>query len=390
MVSGFFITACLLWLLGSFVIPFALLKNIWSLPLLVHVNTVGLALFTMMGALFQMLPVVAGAVIENPKRKALISWSLLFGGYLPFLSGFFIKSLHLLLIGGFFLLTGVLYTSLLMLHRLISIKSYTPTSKGMKFALLYLILGAIVGFALLLSYWGFLPYRAVLLKVHLASMLFGWVFLLVASVSFQVVEMFFVTKPYARNYAMNFPYFLTAALFLSLWDSLYSRVPLALLVLFHAFLTLRRLMGRKRKTTDKLLHFWYLAFLNLTVSVPFYLLKDVDEVFFHYFLISFGLFFTTLIIGMMLRIVSFLVWFHLSNEGAERVPLMSEVINQRMVSLCLYLTALLSVSLYSLYFTKLYILPLSLYLMSAFTFSFCIIRGCMVYFRESPLYNPSV
>ncbi|RME10205.1 MAG: hypothetical protein D6804_04785, partial [Aquificota bacterium] len=212
LVSGFFTTACFLWFLGSLLELVAFFSDRLSLPLLVHITTIGFALFSMFGALFQMLPVVTGAVIERPKPKAFVSWLLTISGYLPFLSGFYFQSLYLLLAGAFMLLLAVAYTGLLMLYKLVRIKSYTPTVRGMKFSLLFVLIGALLGFLVVLSYSGYVPYTEYLLKAHLLTMLFGWVFSLVASVSFQVVEMFFVTKAYPRLYAMNFSYLLIPAI----------------------------------------------------------------------------------------------------------------------------------------------------------------------------------
>ncbi len=183
---------------------------------------------------------------------------------------------------------------------------------------------------------------------------------------------------------MNFPYFFTPALIIALYDSPIARLPLALLVLLHTLLTLQRLFTSKRGFADKSIYFWYLAFLNLLVSVPFFLFK---ENFFYQFLLSFFLFFATLITGMSLRIISFLVWFHLSNEGAKRIPLMAQVIGEKLIKTCFLLSLLLTFSLQSLLLHKIYLLPILIHIALSFTLSLSLIKGSLLYFRLSPLYN---
>ncbi len=384
-VSGFFITACFLWFLGSLVELVAFFTDRLSLPLFVHITTLGFALFTMFGALFQMLPVVAGAVIDKPKEKALLSWILMLLGYIPFILGFYLKDLYLLLFGALLLLVAILYTSLLMLSKLLKIKSYTPTSKGMKFALFFLLLGAFFGFLVVLSYAGYIPHTGYLLRTHMLLMLFGWVFSLVASVSFQVVEMFFVTKPYPPFYAFNFPYLLIPTLFIGLLEFKISRLPLTVLVMFHALLTLHRLFTRRRKVAEKSLYFWYVSHANLLLAMLLFIFYGFEVP----FLIAFGLFFSTLIMGMMFRIIPFLVWFHLSSEGSSHIPLMSEVIDQRLIKSCLVLSILLSLSLYSLPITKLELLPILIHLFLSLLLFYSILKGSLLYFGLSPLYNAS-
>jgi len=384
-VSGFFITACLLWFLGSLLEIYALLTNRLSIPLLTHITTVGFALFTMFGALFQMLPVVAGAVIQKPKQKAFISWLLLLTGYLLLLFGFYLSSFSALLAGASLLFTGIAYTSLLMLNRLMRIKSYTPTSQGIKFALLFVLIGGFSGFLTALSYGGYIDNTEAFLKVHRLFMLFGWIFLLITSVSFQVVEMFFVTRAYPRLYAMNFPYLLTFALIFSLFEFKLSNLPLSMLVFFQALITLHRLFTRKRKIADKSLYFWYLSHIHLLIAVILLVFDGLS----HRFLSVYFLFFSTLITGMMLRIIPFLVWFHLSNEGSLKVPLMSEVIDQKLINLCLLLSFALSLSVYLLPIIGLALIPAFMHSALSFLLSYSVIRGSFLYFRLSPLYNPS-
>ncbi|MGB9874428.1 MAG: hypothetical protein ACPLRS_05620, partial [Hydrogenobacter sp.] len=107
-VFGFFLTACSFGVVLSITELYMALRHALYLPALVHLYTLGFALFTMFGALFQMLPVVAGAVIKNPKPKALISYLLLISGIPTFVYSFIFG--RFMLLGALLTYAGILYT----------------------------------------------------------------------------------------------------------------------------------------------------------------------------------------------------------------------------------------------------------------------------------------
>ncbi|MCS7285221.1 MAG: hypothetical protein NZ527_05825, partial [Hydrogenobacter thermophilus] len=308
-VFSYFLTATLFGFLLSIFEIYMAFKHTLFLPTIVHLYTLGFALFTMFGALFQMLPVVAGAVIKNPKPKVALSYALLITGIPTLLYGFYTG--RFLLLGSFITYTGILYTSLLMLYHLLGIKSFTPTSRGMKFSLVFLLLGATAGFYRVLSYYGYLPAFEENLIIHYSILLFGWIGLLIASVSFQVVEMFFITESYGKRFSMNYPIMVLLFLPLSFLGGFFS-LPLSLLFIIYSLMTLKRLIRRGRKMEDYTLYFWYLGQISLIFSAILFVFK---ERFLIQFLFFYAVFFTSIIMGMMYRIIPFLVWFHMSNEG---------------------------------------------------------------------------
>jgi hypothetical protein len=378
-VFGFFLTACLFGLVISLTELYMALEHSLFLPLLVHLYTLGFALFTMFGALFQMLPVVAGAVIKSPKPKAFISLFLLITGIPTFIYSFIFGKFMLL--GAFLTYTGILYTSFLMLYHLLKIKSFMPTPKGMKFSLVFLLLGATAGLCRVLSYYGYLPISDKVLYFHYTSLLFGWIGLLISSVSFQVVEMFFVAESYPKHFSENYPLLVSLSIFLSIIGNFFS-LPLLFLFFAYSFLTIKRLIARKRKIKDYTLYFWYLGQISLIISLVFFALR---ETLFLPFLFFYAVFFTSIIMGMMYRIIPFLVWFHSSNEGRKEVPLMSEVIPPERIKGNFYLHlvwVLLSIFAYLL--DKGYLVPSTVHLVSSVFLLYNICRGGMLYFKTQP------
>ncbi len=375
-VFGFFLTAIVFGTVASFLELYFSLNVALNLPILVHLYTLGFALFSMFGALFQMLPVVAGAVIKNPKPKALLSYALLILG-VPLLTFGFSKGV-LLIPGALITYAGILYTSLLALFHLMKIRVYTPTPKGFRFSLIFLMLGASLGLYTVLSYGGLVPYFEKAIRIHFTLLLFGWIGLLIASVSFQVVEMFFVTEAYKRKFSMSFPLLVSAGILLSLLDGLFV-LPLSFIFLSYSLMTIKRLLKRRRKNPDYTLYFWYLSMAFLMVSL---LLFPFLEFAFYPFLFSQFVFFSSMIMGMMYRIVPFLVWFHLSNELVKDVPLMSDVIPSKRIRMSFYLHALWVFAVGLSFLFKLgYAVASFIHIASFLLLLYNVLMGGMLYFK---------
>ncbi len=98
-VARFFLTASLFGLLGVFLSLYMVLTDSFNLQALVHTYTLGFMATTMFGALFQMLPVVAGAVIERPLIKATLLHIIMVVGVPSFVLGFLTGNGVLLAVG---------------------------------------------------------------------------------------------------------------------------------------------------------------------------------------------------------------------------------------------------------------------------------------------------
>ena len=92
---------------------------------------------TMLGALFQMLPVVAGAVIPEPLKKAIPIYLALLLSSLLFLGGFLLKKERFLLLGATLLMLSIISAVSLMLYYLLPKKSFVLAVRGFKFSLIF-------------------------------------------------------------------------------------------------------------------------------------------------------------------------------------------------------------------------------------------------------------
>lgn len=387
-VARFYVSSALFGLLGVILGFLTLRGEPFNLPVLVHVFTLGFMASVMIGSLFQMLPVVVGAVIEDPLPKAQITHIALTVG-VPLLLVGFLSGQPPALIGGMLLIAGGIYFVLwVMLRRLLPQESHTPTARGIKFAVVLFGAGILFGVLMILVLAGVLNLDyALLLRVHLHLLLFGWIALLIASVAFQVIEMFFVTPPYPKRYAEGFPLLLTLLTGLVLIaDSYLTRILLSLFLLSFALLTVDRLRRRRRKIPDPLINLWYMGMGLLTAAMLLYPFTGLRYELFLLFLFLFGSFAHSVIMAMLYRIIPFLVWFHLSNEGVTPAPTMHEVIKPRWIWLSYRLHAVSVTSFLISFFLEnsfLWSATLAFYGLSFGLLFVNVLKGILTYFRRS-------
>ena len=316
--------------------------------ILTHTLTLGVMLSFMLAALFQMLPVIAGVILSAPIKKAnLIQYPFILG-ILILLLAFYTTVSWLFLLASLLLGGSIFYTITIMLKNLIKLPNHSASSKGMMLALVSLAM--VIVFALYMT--GTLSgifsgeYYSLVKEVHYSFGLFGWIALLIIAISFQVIEMFYVTPAYPKFISEYLPIKLLALLLLGFLISFFTskvwiviNIFLALLLSSYAILTLKRLTQRKRPLTDATVWFWRLGLSSLIVSMALILitsftnieaLKQLSYIFF----ISFAL---SIVFAMFYKIVPFLTWFHLNSQGYFTAPMMHEVIHPKTAKKHLYI-----------------------------------------------------
>jgi hypothetical protein len=371
-IALYFSTACAIWFLSSLLELFLFFKRELNLPLLVHSHVVGFALMTMLGALFQMLPVVAGAVIPEPLKKAIPIHLALLLSSLLFLGGFLLKNENLLLFGATLLMLSIISAVSLMLYYLLPKKSFVPAVRGFKFSFLFLLVATLSGYL-------FLTLKEPLFfKIHYSFMLWGWIGGLIASVSFQVIELFYTTPQYPKFLAWHFHILVFfSPPFLSVWSILPIQA-----TLIHPLHNLRpnyciSTVKKQRRVLEYTPKFWLLGMGLLLLASIFFVFDELLA-----FLVSFVLFFSSIILGMMQRIVPFLVWFHLSGFGLKDAPLMFEIIPPRRQAITFYSFLILCLSIpFTLISTDFLIVSIILHLFTASVLLFNVLGGIGIYLK---------
>jgi len=345
-VLRFFITASVfglllgLYLTGSIANLFSLSEHTFQVAV-VHLLALGVMASFMLGALFQMLPVLAGVIIQKPTKQAMVVHLLLIAGIVTQFFAFNIgDNKQLFLFSALFLGLGLLFAIFLMLKELLQIQDHSSSSKGIVFSLISFSVAIGMGIYLLLTLGGYTEGSlfVAIKEAHYSFALFGWLTLLIVSVSFQVVEMFYVTPkfPTLMSKHLTVTIFLllilkTITLFMNLEFNGVNLL-LSLLFMLYSLVTLHRLSKRKRPTSDATVWFWRLGMGLLFLSMSIFFVENIISVsksieFMGY--LSFIGFALSIVFAMIYKIVPFLVWFHLSNQGYMEAPMMHDVIHPK-------------------------------------------------------------
>jgi len=315
----------------------------WSAPssvAIVHLLLLGMVGMAMVGALFQMLPVLAGASISEPLYHARWVHILLLLGTLLIGASFFFD-IYLLMHAALPSLLGSLgFVVLLMLTKLSAVENRTPSVKGMSLSLASLGFGLVFATALGIVFMGndlgLDPLR--LRDIHMHFMLFGWVGGLIMAVAFQVIEMFYVTPPYPKMVRETLP---AATLLLTLlYAAAAFAVPallgpidllLGALLLLFALVTLARLMQRKRPVADATVWLWRTGLSALVAAVAAFVgsVATENQALLSAAALLYGYFILSIVFAMSYKIVPFLVWFHLNAKGVMECPMMGDIIPAR-------------------------------------------------------------
>ena len=354
----FFLTAPLFALLAGLMLLYLgpdLLQTRWSLPMLgfTHAMTLGFLGMIMCGALFQMLPVVAGAPVRNERLVALIVHALLTSGTALLVGGFVFANTLAFKFAIPFLAVGFLVMIVAIARSLLAAPRSHDTVRGMRIAVIGLTITVALGVYLGAAYaWGIPLARGVLTNLHLSWGLLGWVATLVVVVAYQVVPMFQMTP----EYPVRLRRFLAMAIFIALCAltlveilapdlslSLLLKATVAICLTVFSVWTLILQTRRRRKLPDVTLDFWRLGTVSLILAILWWVAGQFGGSWVHsnryelvLALLFIGGFALSVVNGMLYKIVPFLVWLHLQNRlladvsmvGAA-VPNMKQILPDR-------------------------------------------------------------
>jgi hypothetical protein len=321
---------------------------------LTHAGTLGILAMGMLGALYQMTPVIAGTPVPFTRIAHLVHILLVAG-----LAGFIWRLLGGPVAAMSWAITAfqlALPAFLLPLGwALLRPATVSETVQGMRLAVLSLVAITLMGLMMAAGYAGdlFPQNRMLWVQIHLTLALLGWVGGLIMSVSWQVIPMFYLAPAMSKAtkrglfgmlmLGLILPF---AALFASVetggWLSpgkiaAISALPAALVIwVLHPALVLKSIAARKRKRSDASLLFWKAglgtALLIIPIATAALLLPDPRwQVLFGW--VAIWGWAGMIMHGMLSRIVPFLVWFHRfsARVGLEPVPSMRSLLSQRRI-----------------------------------------------------------
>ncbi len=334
----FFITAPLaiiaIGLLWLFATP-AEFASRWSNLLLAstHGITLGFMLMVMLGALFQVLPVVTGIAMPKATKLSKVVYLFLLTGVIGLVFGFAFRQNLPLALGA----TAVLISLIVFVSGLfISFPQMrnSPTTWAIRLASISLLITIGLGVTFIIGWVepSWFPGFRLWTNVHLLWGIIGWTLLLIMGVSFQIIPMFYVTPDYPKWVSK----FLPTAIFVQLLgyslvkffdvffgDSIVTKIQLVLIaitVATYAIYTLYLLRLRKRKARDITIWFWNSAMVNFIIATVLFIFNlfyqgqysSLLEIMIAVIaLVGFAM---ALITGMLLKIVPFLVWLNLQQK----------------------------------------------------------------------------
>lgn len=304
---------------------------------LTHLVTLGFLGMVMLGALTQMLPVVAGAPVPAVNAVATVAHAGLALGT-PLLSwGLAAATAAALDAAGIALglgLAGFLAAASISLARARSI----DTVRAMALALAALAATALIGLALtgwLAGHWPLadpLPW----LGRHAMLGLAGWIGVLVVGTAWQVVPMLQLTPAYpprfTRALLLALAIALPAALLLPPPWQVLGETGLALGFIAFALATLDLQRRRKRKIADVTLQFWRMGMVCLILAAALFPLPLPEAGRTTTGILFLAGFAVPVVNGMLYKIVPFLAWFHLQSQKgilAAGLPSMKDYLPDR-------------------------------------------------------------
>ncbi len=361
----FFLTAPLFAMVAAALILFfdpALLMSRFSLETIAvtHLFTIGFIAMVMLGALQQMLPVLAGVSLPKASLVATTSHILISLGLVLMSIGLlqsmkiiiFIATLSLGM--GFLILLGAIVIAIR------KVEFLTPTIRSMRWAIGFAFVIVMLGMHLLSSYGTGVTGAAHLsfANMHAVLAIFGFAGILIIGVAFQVIPMFYVTPAFHENYQKYLVLAVVATL--ALWALLsFAAVDLAwiaksvLVTLFALFgyLIIEKMAQRKRPIADITVYYWRLsgamAILGSLVWLSSGFIEE-DILSFAGVIIGGG-FLMSVMSGMLYKIIPFLVWFHLNGMGYMSIPSMGEMVHKKM-ALAQFILFVATLALFTLAF----------------------------------------
>lgn len=337
----FFIAAPFFGMLAALVLMLdadRLFSSRWSAPALTlaHLMTVGYMLQIMVGALFQVLPVAGGGGLRGQGLMALVLQPLLTVGALALAAAFLFEwSIgYPLAAAAFSIGLGALVVTVFLSLR--GSEAQGATLSGLRFALFALAVTVALGVLMALARADLLDTRWLAhTHLHVAWGLVGWALMLIASVAWLVVPMFLQANPYPQRFSVGFGMVLGTALIavtVGLIDMTLVTLILAVGSATFAAVTLELMRRRQRAANNAIGRFWMLGMLSLALASALVMFQTIDpgrgELALLMGILMLGGVAMSLLIGMLYKIVPFILWLNLRNQY-RKVPSMNQFISER-------------------------------------------------------------
>ncbi|MBT3347339.1 MAG: hypothetical protein HOM84_08050 [Thiotrichales bacterium] len=311
-----------------------LFSSRWNPSLIgtLHLVNIGVLFISVVGVLFQILPVVGGVQIPQQNRVATWMHIILSLGTLLYFVAFILVNNYLMVVAAILLAAALIPYIALILFCLFSLSNPSDTIKLLRYPALFLTAMAVIGTTLLFG-WGGAEYgvNRHLTLVHLVWGLGGWFTLLLMVISFQMIPMFHVTPDFpdpVRKYLVPI-----VAVTLLGWGvgwmlewNLMSSIALILAALgfiIYSITAFNIMSQRRRKVLDVTIYFWRFAIVVMVVAslttaifttISLYTPLSATSVFDGVAVVWIFLLLLPMLSGTLMKIAPFLVFLHLQQQ----------------------------------------------------------------------------
>jgi len=354
----FFLTAPLFGIMASvllfFVEPSVIMSRFSPETIaFVHLITIGVFSLVMLGAVQQMLPVLAGVTLPWALNVARIAHASLSIGVIALVYGLFNSNALSLSVAMVLLGIGFMTLLVAIVVAFKKVDNFTATVRSMVASVSIAFIILMLGEHLLAAHatQNISAWQLILADIHATLAIFGFVGLLIIGVTFQVLPMFYVAprfKRFCKKYVLWL--ILTGLLVWSLFSIIFPQGSwlgkFIIALFFFAFATtvLKKLKERRRPISDVTIWYWQTGAFSLMIGLLLWLANDFIEEDIVGIVAIFigGGFMLSIVTGMLYKIVPFLTWFHLNALGYMQIPTMRELISARVakVQYFLYVSAL--------------------------------------------------
>ncbi len=361
-----------------------------------HLFTLGVVTMVMCGALFQLLAVVGGGSVPRQRQVAAVTHALLTGGAAVLAAGLILERQPAVGVGALLALAALMAFAAAAGAGVRTAARGQETVRAMGLALAALAVAAALGATAALARAGWPAPRLPLAgHLHQGWVLAGWVGVLVMGVAWQVVPMFQMTPPYpawARRWlpraVMGALAVWSAAAPAALPGAALALLPAGLALGAFAVLTLRLQTQRRRRLPDATLSAWRLAMISLlgalACAAPAFMPGADPRWAYAAGTLYLAGFAASAIVGMLYKIVPFLLWLDLHRRlqpvpGAlGRVPHLRQLLPETRArrQLRLQAAAVLLLAL-SVLWPRLLLLPAGLALAAAWAVMGAVMLGAV-------------
>ncbi len=351
-----------------------------------HLITLGFITMVMVGAAFQLLPVLAGSSIYASKVSSKIIHILITTGVVLLCSGFYAANALWIKLALLFIVPGVIYFLVLSSFALYKARSSFASANGMRLSISSLWIVFILGVLLSAGKaWNEIPLYREFTNLHMIWAALGWVLTMIVAISFQVIPMFQVTKEYSVSFRKWFFIILFSCLLVVTVQALFNDsikfvyVVLSAILLWFSVVSVNLLFQRKKRLVDSSFYYWLTGLSSLVLSVCIYNYAMIFNVELNALLgvVFFLGFIVSIINGMLFKIVPFLVWLHLNkklaftDKGLSSVPTMNEVIGRKkMFRQYVLHSAALGLTILSIFFPAVFFNVAMVFLLASFSLLF--------------------